>query len=1135
MNTNSILLRASAWSVLGLAAGLSGCSDGGSSDDGGDAGGFSLASSNVLPEQVWPLNRAMLFRFSQPVDAGSLNLNTISIVREGGAPSSGTFSLVDQRTVRFQPTCPTEDDFSDAGLVPGGLRYIVNVVGSSDGGATVRSTSGTPLTLGLTAAILTPDSSELSVLFEDPLPGPPTPRIWSGAGDPAGTTYLDVGGDPELREYFEPRTPPDLAFGAKLRDDFRSPLNLYSVTTSSVAFMVEIDQPVDPSEANVSPENVRLQYCSDPMGACGGSTGSWIDLPTDVDLVSNCTEGGATLRVAPIGILPRGRIVRCLLGTNFRDLVGAGNLIDLVVGSFQVDPGTDGGGMALPVADEFLEPFSVPGTSSDSSRDLDALLDAPPAVWGVDGKLEAGFNFGGTGGPGGDFDWTIEPVSGNGSVILNTTFAIITNADQTATQTVINGEVDVRNLHVRPGAILEIKGPRPCVIRASGDVRIEGKILIKGSNNRGVVTFNTTNIPESGAAGNGGGGRGGTGNILTTQSTPAGEAGYGAFDAPNGGGGGGETGFNPSASIALRRGAGGGGGSLGPPVVLNLATNVNQCPDQTIIGLDSEDGSPGDVSASGAISGPGQRPRGGLKGPRPFADADAINDFWGIMRLGPTVVRGELGQPWAGAGGGGGGNCVQSSSFPNTQWNPAGDEKGAGGGGGGGSLTILALGDIIFGANGRIDAGGGTGGGGENTSGINRVGAGSGAGSGGHVILQTAKRIDFRLTRTNQTPTSPPNNRGGIWARGAQGGEGENGAGGTGPDSIETGPTADRLPQDHYTVAQGGLVDPAPCAAAATGNTANYNIDGVGGDGGPGIIQLHVQQLSDILVPTTSGENLYKAIIPRPVGSTLTATVNNVSTPALWNQLLPIFGRISKAQSKWIPLGSTSVSPTASAPQPVAFDFRGLTAGGLVQTSAGEVGDLPSILTTGTQAVAAEPATPYVAADGRTLVLDGTTLTDDIYLENPALLRSFALKFVQGPVTVRVQVGSATYDVGTGLVRLTAEGSGMPLANVMPGATFSLHPRFFRVSTDGAFDALPASSTIKIEFQATSANSMGAPDEVAVTAWTSNVGTLNTNPNNTSFRFFRFRVAFDIAADGSPLSATTPIPSLDFMRLPFRF
>ncbi len=1124
--------------ALGVSAALPGCGGSGSSSSGAS---FSLVESNVLQNQVWQINRPMEFRFSKAVDQSSVNLNTVSVLRAGGAPATGFYYMSDARTVVFQPTCPQLPGFTDAGLVPGGTSYIVHVVGSSTGGATVRSVDGDPLALGLTVNITTPNSSELGVLFNDVAPSPPTPLIWNPAsgGPQAGNSYIELGGG-VAAEYFERRDPPVLALGAKVSDTFRAPLNLYSDAGTSAVIVVELDQPVDPSSSNINPTVVRLQYCSSPTGDCVSPPGTWIDLPHQIQLTGNCEGGGATLRLTPVGILPQGRLVRVVLTSSFRDIVGNGNLLDLVVGSFRIDRAVDSGGADLPIADEYLEPFTLPGGTAGSVQDTVALLDAPSATWGTNGALAAGFNFGGTGGPNGTFDWHISPNIGNTSVIFNTAFSIITNSDQTATQSALNGQVDIRDLWVKPNAILEIKGPNPCVIRASGNVLIEGRILIKGSNNQGVNTFNTTNIPETGSSGNGGGGRGGTANILTTQSSPQGEQGYGAFDQPNGGGGGGETGYNSSTSVNNRRGGGGGGGSLGQPMILNLATNTNQCPDQTIIGLDSEDGSFGAANASGAISGPGQRPRGGTRGPRIFIDADPGNDFWGIMRMAGTglIVRGEVGQPWPGSGGGGGGNAVQSASFPNTNWTPSGDEKGAGGGGGAGALTMLVLGDITFGPNGRIDAGGGTGGGGENTSGINRVGSASGGGSGGHVILQTAKTIDFRNVVVNTSTNI--NLRPGVWARGAQGGGGPNSAGGTAPEAVETSPTADRLPRDHYSVALGGLVDPAPCAAAAAGNTARFDIDGCGGDGGPGIIQLHAPNLTDIRPPTAGGSStLFNCIRPNPVGSTVTSVVNNVNTPSAWNQLLPIFGRLSKAQSKWIALGSTSISPTSTTPDPIAFEFAGLTGAGLIQTtgagSAATVTEQASILTGGgSQTIAAPTVTPYVVS-GRTVVFDGTTLNDDIYLRNPSLLRSFDLRIVQGAAVSHYQIGSATYDGA--LLRVTVEGSGTPLASVVPGDSVSLRPRFFRVRTDGTFDSLPASATVRIEFQATRANSIGLPDEsgAALSPWTSNVATLNGHANNTQFRFFRFRVSFDISADASPLTATTPIPALDFLRIRYRF
>lgn len=1154
--------KASLAAVLALS--LAACGGGGSSGGSGSSSStFRLVESNVNTNQEWRINRAMTFKFTQPVDLNSVNLNTISVTQVGGAPAAGSFSLLDAYTVAFQPTCPTQDNFTDAGLQPGGLRYIVDLVASNTGGNTVRSLNGSGLGVGLTTEIVTPDSTDLAVLFDDVQTGPPSPLIWDGQGTAptSGVTYIEEGGNPDTRYAFKRRDDEGAssALGAEVAvEGYQSPLNLYSISASSVSIVLELDQPVDPSASNINSTAVKLQYCSRLDGNCGSNPADWIDLPHDVVLESNCVNGGATVRVTPIGILPLGRVVRVTLASAFRDLVGNGNLLDLPIGSFLVadglNPGTTG-----PVQDEFLEPFSIPGDDPDSTQDPIALLDAPLAHWGEDGKLAASFDFGGTGGPGGDFDWRITQLPGNGSTILNTAFSVIQNEAQTATQTIVSGQVDVRDLTVDQGGILEIRGPNPCVIRASGTVRINGKILIRGVSNRGVVTFNTTNLPESGGAGNGGGGRGGTGNILTTQSTPAGEAGVGAFDAPSGGGGGGETGYNSSSDLNLRRGGGGGGGSLGAPMILftpSVPFNINGCPDQRILGLDSEDGNLGAIQASGAISGPGQRPQGGVKGPRPFLDIFQDNDFFGLMRVGSAIVRGELGRAWAGAGGGGGGNCVQSASFPNPNWGPATDEKGAGGGGGGGSLTILCLQDVIFGINGRIDAGGGTGGGGENSSGINRIGGGSGGGSGGHVIIQVGRTIDFRLTRTNQ---SLERDKGGIWARGGQGGEGKDGNGGAGPNSVETTVNLDRLPRDHYVVLAGGIATPAPCAVAATGNTATgpstgvnagEGIPGCGGDGGPGIIQLHAPTLADILVPNTGGELLFNALKPNPVGSTIrfgaTAGENtsNVNTPTQWNQLLPGFGRVSKAQSKWIALGSTSVSPTSTSPETTQFLFSGVDGSGrILKTGTGSTAtqtELPSILGgSGSQSIVAAPSTPYITSDKRTVVFDGTTLTDDIYLANPSLLRFFDVRIAIGASLFHFDAASATYDSTGGLLRVTVGTSGMPL-NAIPTdgtASVSLRPRFFRVTTAGAVDSLPDPATVQFEFQATTVNSNGLPDESAVIpgpgVWATDIATLNSNPNNAQLRFIRFRVTFDLGLTN--LTTSTPVPSIDYLRVPFRF
>src|SRR5262245_64402515 len=100
----------------------------------------------------------------------------------------------------------------------------------------------------------------------------------------------------------------------------------------------------------------------------------------------------------------------------------------------------------------------------------------------------------------------------------------------------------------------------------------------------------------------------------------------------------------------------------------------------------------------------------------------------------------------------------------------------------------------------------------------------------------------------------------------------------------------------------------------------------------------------------------------------------------------------------------------------------------------------------------------------------------------------------------------------------------MPLAAYAPGDAVALSPRFFRVATDGVVDSLPASARIRIEFQATTPDLSGSPDAGAASPWRSDLAALDPNVgSNPDYRFLRFRVAFDLAADGSPLTPQTPI------------
>jgi hypothetical protein len=158
---------------------------------------------------------------------------------------------------------------------------------------------------------------------------------------------------------------------------------------------------------------------------------------------------------------------------------------------------------------------------------------------------------------------------------------------------------------------------------------------------------------------------------------------------------------------------------------------------------------------------------------------------------------------------------------------------------------------------------GGHGGGGENTNFLDRVGGGSGGGSGDHVVLESAAFIDM-----SQVPAGPA-----VRAILATGGEGGAGASDQGGSS-----TGFEKPQN---------LDACPPGYPKTGlNACLGHVHGAGGDGGPGIIQLHTPRgLSggDILLPP--GKTLADLCQPVPV----------YTTASDW--LLPSIGPFKELQS----------------------------------------------------------------------------------------------------------------------------------------------------------------------------------------------------------------------------------------------
>jgi hypothetical protein len=76
-----------------------------------------------------------------------------------------------------------------------------------------------------------------------------------------------------------------------------------------------------------------------------------------------------------------------------------------------------------------------------------------------------------------------------------------------------------------------------------------------------------------------------------------------------------------------------------------------------------------------------------------------------------------------------------------------------------------------------------------------------------------------------------------------------------------------------------------------------------------------------------------------------------------------------------------------------------------------------------------------------------------------------------------------------------------------------------------------------LKFQAAPATAGGVPNlaQAVPPVPGSDVGVLNASPLNASFRFLRFQVEFDIDKFGVGITPATPLPALDFLRLPFRY
>lgn len=1114
---HTLVRRAVLGAGLGLVGLLGACN--GSS---GSSPTFQMVSSSVKPNDVWQINREMQFTFSAPVKFSSVSLNSLSIETATGEPANGVFKIrrIDTdadglpdtdvpNTLLFQPSCPAQDDLSDAGLQPSTAYRLIAFGRSSGATNVVESVDGVRLTTTQIIDFRTPPRSSA---FVDPVPGPPQPVVReSGSSTFDAVSYIECGGDPDERIFFEFDSAAQ-TYG--LSDPaFQAPLNLYSDPDSVIAVYIEFNQPVSPFADNINQTFLGIEF--------NDGIGGWKPIDTRVELLRNCTVSGATVRLEPVGILPVASMVRAVIRPGFQDIDG--NSVTVSIDQFGVSPTRRVEFTSLTPAedsgDEFREEFLVGGNAAGSNEDTTAIFDTPVASWSG-GALTAGFAFQGTGGSATqDFDWVIP---------AGTTVVFDTNATQivggpggvpAAVQNSINGFVDVRDLIIEEGAILRIQGPKALCVNAARNVIILGTLDVSGFRAKDVASLNTGNQPEVGGVGVAGGGRGGNASQVINSSTPRGGNGNGPFLEEGVGGQGGESGYNPSENVERRRPGGGGAGRFAADVT-----------DATFGSLIAEPGADGNSNATGVITGM-QPPLGGSPGNGPFVDGDPNNDFWGVravrdpMTMVVDFVRGELEDLHAGYGGGGGGDALKSNQFPTPNWSIGSDEKGGGGGGGGGGVHIKALDQIIFGEDGTILCRGGQGGTGENTNFLDHIGGGGGGGSGGHVVLETATKIDF----TNGSPAGVD--------------FGEN------PFLDEEGePLAGGRPRIRADGGPGATIGANQLGNGAT----NPPGVGYGGHGGPGVIQLHVPDptarpgfdpnTTDIVVPlaaTFAGDSSTRDIL------------RSVMAPA-GTVMVPTFGARSRARSKWITLGAADQAEDGST-KPVKFYFDGTDPmTGRVLTDGEMVDELDPLLgpeeVVGNPNVGIGPVGDELIISGASLdplVMDASDPSLDVYLRTPELLENYILRMdvVENPSAVEdYDITAASYnDLTTQLnLHVNTTAVGRTLQQFVDGnfgltVRYTLVPRFFRIVTNGQEGLMPDGSFVRILFEGTGTNDFGEPDEDdIVVPFTADIAEFNAAPAG-AIKFFRFEVEFDLDEMSEGVSLATKPVMIDFLRVPFRF
>lgn len=1166
--------------LVGSLALLPSCGQSGNNikvDSNGDSfnsgGSFFVEGSNILDGMFWQINRPIRVTFSHAIDPDSISLGSVQFRAVdplmAGSPVTGTFEIEAGsagRTLIFFPACPTNDANNNGAFQPGSVEYELILPTQSDSPTVLRDSEGRALSSGIQRTFYTPPISQPQ--FLDLTPGPPT--------------VSDVTFPEGLNFFADPDPVVTVRFNQSI-DGRASNLN-----TSNLS-LIYADGEIGSGDENNFPANNRvpgqlvlIQNCTEAgalveyriTGVLPPNRRLRLQMSTSFgDLIGQSNSAAVTLAEHITPTL--GDVYDDVTWTEtdetvdeFRDEFDNTNFLALTepipLPRAQVSDGFIAANFDYPgnFVSEDSDFFLASGISAEVFTDSQSVFTdsnnrqhtLQNGVLNVDDFIiESGATLRGRG---------TNPlvIYATGDVTIHGTLNVSGNNANWPTS--LNspqfveggaagecgggrgGDASQIGLAETPRAM---DGDGPFFIVGGGGGGGEGGFN-SDTSSTGITGLNATVV-----GGGGGGGFAVTENVSvlwTSWSAATGWRPSGVDDAgpdhiitrhtqmvptigvtvdnPNGNGiFGAEDGIRGAASNSLPATV------EQPPI--GMEDIMNDTAEDLVSTVNDPQYDPAWTTGTEPpfdFGHPTQGPDGGSAGPSVFSNdltgLNTLNDFWGSRNMDDGSVEvGELLAPWAGSGGGGSGDSMLIETYdadgdgnqdpvitlyPVVPFQKSANNsapgwdtyrKGAGGGGGGGQLQIMSIGMITLGTSSKILANGGIGFSGESLIYSDNGISGSGGGSGGHLILHSATGLDVSAINVGVA-----SNEGQVVNL-------------TAADNIQA------------FGGRRGWSGPNYWTSGGDDGNATFAL-GRGGAGANGVIQIHVPDpTTDIIWHPNSEAGITEYIDNSPSGipTDRAEEMLGLYTAPQAYSLIPFFSSSSMVVSEWIDTGLAELRLDQPADYPkfgeALGSFGGInTANGLVlKQGPNNVRPLDDVATGATGSVT-------FTAYGLTIP-DASTLFAAKFLRLPNLLLGYdVLPNASG--TASFEIVDATYDAGSDVMVITTATSDSPMTFALDSGNpvWSVKEKFFRVDTTGQKNSLPSSASITFEFQgadelAPGTGIPGAAFDVGGETWLTDLTDLD------GARFIRYRVTFEADAGGDGVDLTSPLPVIDYVKLPF--